>query len=1120
MHCPACQQQNPSDSRFCLECGGTLVPSCPRCEAELPPGAKFCNRCGIRVAAASPRAEPPDPRAYTPKHLAEKILSSRAALEGERKQVTVLFADVKGSMDLAERLDPEEWHAIMDRFFAILAEGVHRFEGTVNQYTGDGIMALFGAPIAHEDHAQRACHAALHLGRELRRHADELRVARGLNFAVRLGLNSGEVVVGKIGDDLRMDYTAQGHTVGLAARMEQIAAPDRAYLTEHTAKLVSGYFTLRDLGPTRVKGVAEPLGVYELEGAGPLKTRLEVSRRRGFSRFVGRTTEMATLEAALERALAGRGQVVGVVAEPGVGKSRLCHEFLEGCRARGLITYEAHGVAHGKAIPFLAILELFRSFFGITDRDRPDAAREKIAGRLLLLDESFRAELPMVFGFLGVPDLERPAPPPNPEDGQRRMFGLVKRVLEARGQREATVTLLDDLHWFDAASDAFLEPIVDTLAATRGLLLVNFRPEYRAGWMQKSYYQQLPLAPLGPEATRELLADLVGTDPSLAELGARICERTAGNPFFVEEIVQRLVEMGSVEGTRGAYRLARPVDSSVIPATVQAVLAARIDRLGDRERDLLQTAAVIGREVPETTLARAAGLSAPDLAGTLRSLVDAEFLYEQVTRPEPAYVFKHPLTQEVAYRSQLRERRARVHAAVARAIVDGHPDQLGEQAALVAHHWDAAGEGLEAVRWHRRAAEWVGANDPAEALRHWRRIREIAPSLGETPETIAMRIAAVVQILMQGMRLGLGEEEENALFAEGRELAERSGDRRLVVDLLGTYAARQVFSGAVGASLAAAEEALQLADEVGDTARRIIARQWSSIARAASGDCTGALGCFDEMLSLGREDPRLGVEFLGYSPYGWALAGRAMALAFLGRLREAETDGDRALELGRDRGEVHVVHMARISLARLRLQTGEHDAMLSHARDAVDIAERVASQSLRAQAYAALGVAHVARGEWGEGAAALELALRIAHEHRTMLFVEAGLLGSLAEARLGRGDGERARETAEEAIAAGRRRGTKLYEIIGHLALARVLVATRGAEARSAVEAALAAAVGLIGQTGAGGLAPDVHLVHAELARVLGDGATRTRELAAARELLVEMGAPLRAEQVARELGA
>jgi class 3 adenylate cyclase len=394
MSCPSCGFENTAGIKFCGRCGQPLQSACTRCGFENPPGFRFCGECG---ATLGERERPPapalpdrEPRDYTPKHLADKILQSKSALEGERKQVTVLFADVKGSMELAEQVDAEEWHAILDRFFQILADGVHRFEGTVNQYTGDGIMALFGAPIAHEDHAQRACWAALQLRDALRGFGQELRRERGLDFLTRIGLNSGEVIVGKIGDDLRMDYTAQGSTVGLAERVQQLAEPGKPYLSEETAGLVRGYFRLEDLGEFQVKGVAAPVRAYGLEGAGELRTRLDMARSRGFSRFVGRVDEMATLEGALHRAIEGNGQVLGVVGEAGVGKSRLCLEFVEQCRDKGMPVFDAHCPAHGKTVPLLPILELLRNAFGITPQDRDQAAREKIAGRLLLFDEAPR----------------------------------------------------------------------------------------------------------------------------------------------------------------------------------------------------------------------------------------------------------------------------------------------------------------------------------------------------------------------------------------------------------------------------------------------------------------------------------------------------------------------------------------------------------------------------------------------------------------------------------------------------------------------------------------------------------------------------------------------------------
>jgi class 3 adenylate cyclase len=448
-------------------------------------------------------------------------------------------------MELAGQLDPEQWHGIMDRFFHILAEGVHRFEGTVNQYTGDGIMGLFGAPIAHEDHAQRACYAALHLRDTLRTYSDELRLARGLDFAVRIGLNTGEVVVGKIGDDLRMDYTAQGFTVGLAQRMEQMAAAHSICVSEATARLAAGYVELRGLGSATVKGVGHPIPVFELVGVGRQRTRLDVARSRGLTRFVGRDTDLETLDAALEQARAGSGQVVGVVAEAGAGKSRLCFEFVERCRRRGISVNEGQCPAHGKTVPYLPVLELLRGIFDINDRDGEYDARRKIAGELLLLDATFQELLPLVFDLFGVPDPERPAPSMSPDARQRQLIAFVRHLTEARSQRELRVLHIDDAHWIDAASDAFLAQLVEAAGGTRTLLLVNFRPEYHADWMNRSHYRQLPLLPLGYDATEELLADMLGRHPSLAGLPERIHERTRGNPFFIEEVALSLVEKGA-----------------------------------------------------------------------------------------------------------------------------------------------------------------------------------------------------------------------------------------------------------------------------------------------------------------------------------------------------------------------------------------------------------------------------------------------------------------------------------------------------------------------------------------------------------------------------------------------
>ncbi|MGH7820085.1 MAG: adenylate/guanylate cyclase domain-containing protein [Candidatus Binatia bacterium] len=866
MKCDGCGFENPTGLPYCGNCGRSLGSGCPSCGFENPAGFRFCGRCS---APLSPRRAAPDPRAYTPKHLAEKILTARSALEGERKQVTVLFADVKGSMELADELDPEEWHGILDRFFQTLADGIHRFEGTINQYTGDGVMALFGAPIAHEDHARRACYAALHLQDELRRYAEELKRTRGLSFAVRMGLNSGEVVVGKIGDNLRMDYTAQGHTVGLAARTESLAEAGKVYLAQATAALVSGYFRLEDLGAFIVKGVHEPVRVFELQGVGALRTPLERSRARGFSRFVGRVDEMTALKAALGRALEGSGQVVGVVADPGLGKSRLCFEFTERCRARGITVYVAHGVSHGKLIPFLPVLELFRAFFRISEEDMDEAAREKIAGRMLLLDESLGDSLPLFFDFLGVPDPERPLAPMDPEARQRQLHATVKRVVQARSRREPAVVLLEDLHWFDGGSEGVLEVLVDAAGATRTLLVLNFRPEYHARWMQKSYYQQLPLVPLGPAAIEELLRDLLGSDPSLGKLPARIRERTGGNPFFIEETVQELAETESLEGAKGAYRLARSAASLALPATVHAVLAARIDRLGEREKHVLQTAAVIGRLFAEPVLRRVAGLADDGLAAALHKLADAEFVYEEALYPELQYVFKHALTQEVAYHSVLVERRKTLHERTAQAIETLCHDSLESHYGELAHHYKLSGNIAKAIEYLHLAGEQAGERSAnAEAASHLTAALGLLQKLPETRERDRreLSIQATLGAVLTAIK-GWAAPEKGRALERARDLCRRLEETRQLGPVLSNLFQFYVMQGRLQAADALAEESLRLAESLQDSGFLLSAHHSSGEVCHWTGRVARAQAHFERAIALYDSEQHRTIAWVGADPW-------------------------------------------------------------------------------------------------------------------------------------------------------------------------------------------------------------------------------------------------------------
>src|SRR5215211_5112227 len=1116
LQCPACGHVSREGARFCANCAEPLLQevACPRCGASNLPDQNFCDRCGKQLVKHR-EAPAPNPRSYTPDHLAEKIRTARGSLEGERKQVTVLFADVKGSMELEEGMDPEAWRRIMERMFTLMCEGVHRFEGMVNQFTGDGMVALFGAPIAHEDHAQRACYAALNLSDRLARYAEQLKREEGLDFSVRMGLNSGEVVVGAISADLQMDYTAIGHSVGLGRRMEQLAEPGKAYLTEHTAALISGYFELRDQGLLEIKGVRMPLRVYELAGTGAARTRLEVAGSRGFSRFVGRESELASLETALDRAVAGNGQVLGVVAEPGLGKSRLCYELAQRCRERGITVYEAHGVAHGKRVPWLVVLELMRGYFGIGEQDAAEAARDRVASKVLLLDEALSDALPLLFEFLGVPDPERPAPRMDPEARQRQIFATVRRLMHARSRREPTFILIEDLQWLDGSSEAFLKNLVEALPGTRTLLLVNFRPEYHAGWMQKSYYQQLPLPPLGARAIEELL----GPDPSLDGLSQLIAERTGGNPFFIEEVVKDLLDKGSLSGEKGAYRLARSVDDVTIPPTVHAVLAARIDRLPERDKAVLQSAAVIGKQFPQAVLRHATRLSGIELEDALRALAAAEFIYEESPYPAPEYAFMHPLTREVAHRSQLAEQRARVHRRVAEAIAELYPHKLDEQAALLAHHSEAAGELLVAAEWSARAAGWAGLSDPAAAAAHWRKVRTLIDTgLPENAETMTLGLTARIWTLRLAWRLGGTEDEAAAIFAEGKALAERAEDVRSLAMLTVAYAAVRGLTGHVEDWAELGAEALRLAERTGDRALQVAVRPPPTYALFMLGRLREALATIERGLELAAGDPRLGADTLFVSPYAWSIMTKSFLLAYLGRLKDAANGLDSAMQLARDQGDVEVLGYAHANRAWLARQTGEVESALGHARQAVDIAERMGNAYARTQAYSCLALAHVSHEEWDEAVEAGEQSLAISRERRTGLQFLPWTMATLGEAYLARGDGSRARTTAEDAVAFARERHLRLLEPITLLSLARVLLASEGARARAEVKASLSRALVLAKEMEARSEEPLVHVELAELARAIGDDAGREEELREAHRLFAEIGADRHKAALAREL--
>ena len=973
-----------------------------------------------------------------------------------------MFVDIVGSMDLAERLDPERWRGLLDRFFVIVSEAVLELGGTIDKFTGGGVMAIFGAPVSQEDHARRGCLAALGLHASLAPLAVEL-AGEGVELAIRVGLNSGEVIVGEIGDQGQMEFAAIGHSVGLAQRMESLAPAGATTLSARTAGLVRGEFELGELGEFEVKGSSVPQRVFELLGRASSRDRVEAAGAHGgLSRFVGRDRERAALGAALERGLAGEGQVVGLVGEPGVGKSRLAHEFAEHCAAEGISVQRARAVAHGREIPLLPVLELLRANLGVEDTDEPEVTRARITASLEVLDASFQQDLPLLFDFLGVPDPEQPADKVDPEARQRQLFSLVRRMMHARSRIEPVVALLEDLHWLDDASGAFLEEIVQASAGTRTLLILTYRPEYAGEALRGSHCEQLALRPLPKSAAGELLGSLLGEDRSLDGLADLIAARAVGNPFFCEELVAALAESGHLAGERGGYRLAKTLGKIVLPATVQATLAARIDRLEEQERELLQIASVIGYEVSESVLREVSSLPDGELGDVLRSLVSAELLSERMSDAGVTYEFRHPLTQEVAYRSQLTDRRQRLHREVALAIERLEPEKLDERAALIAHHWQAAGEALAAARWNVRAAAWIGHNDISQSLNHWRKVSELTAGLPESPETTGLALGACVWELDLGWRLGISEDEARAHYERGRELAQKSPDHTLLFLLVAAYTGVCMMAGNLREQGELADEVDRLSIEIGDPGLRMVALTILVYTRTLQGRLGESLRFAEEGIALADGDHALGGRLTMASPYAFCLMMKGQALCWMGNLEESGRTLELAQRIAGEQGDIEAQMATNVIQLLLSLYTGRTEQVLARAERVREIADRRGSALSRVWSLNSTAYAHLTLGETEQASVALEASIAIARESRTGLDWEALLLTRLSEAKLSLGDRHGSLQNAQQAVATATEKGNGVILPLSYRVLAEALLAgdypSETAAAREALEQAWAAA--------------------------------------------------------------
>ncbi len=1049
MKCPRCQHEIPADTSFCGECGARLAASCSACGATNPPTNRFCGKCGALLSTDLPggRFAPPD--AYTPRHIAERILSSRNALEGERKRVTVLFADMKGSMELLADRDPEEARRILDPVLERMMEAVHHYEGTVNQVMGDGIMALFGAPLAHEDHAVRACYAALRMQEGVRRYADDINRVHGLSIAIRVGINSGDVVVRSIGNDLQMDYTAVGQTTHLAARMEQMAEPGSILATINTMRLAEGYVKAEARGSHHVRGLEDPVIVFAITETGPVRWRLEAAAARGFTDFVGRDAELASIRRALEKAADRHGQVIAVVGDPGVGKSRLFHEVTRPERMSGWLVLKTGAASYGKATAYRPIIDLLRAYLDLHDHADPRDIREKVTAKILACGGDPATMAPPLWSLFEVPIDDPQWRALDPRRRRQQTMDAVRRTLLSESQARPLCLVFEDLHWIDTETQAFLDTFIETLPTARILLLVNYRPEYRHEWGSKTYYAQLRIDPLPARNAEELLRALLGDDPQLAPLRQLLIGRTEGNPFFLEESVRTLIEDGVLVGEPGGYRLRNLVQDIRIPPTVQAVLAARIDRLAPESKRVLQCGSVIGENVAVGLLRAVADLPEPELRECLARLRAAEFLYDINLFPETYYAFKHGLTRQVAYESLLRDRRRTLHARIVDAIERLYPDRLGEHVERLAYHarngelWEHA-----ARYFHQAGTKAFGHSANREAVVSFEQALEAVRHLPETAETQAQ--AVDLRIGLRNALTLLGEHERTlAHLREAQAIAERLGDRRRLGRVLSFEVNCLLLLGEHQRAIDSARRAREIAEELHDVPLRIVTDIYAGRAHLHLGEFVRAIDIFlDVLRALGDnlEHDHLGIPVL---PAVFARSHLVECLAQVGRFEESARYSHEAVSLAELENHPDTLLWAYHG-------AGVHHLIRGEARAAIDAFERAESvwrthdmPVYRPRISAELGLARALDGHAIDAIpivqqAAAEAAARRqpdSHSQALLLLAEIYLLAHrLPEAA----------ETATSALAQVRRQRARAHEARALRLLGDIATRQSPAEGRAA----------------------------------------------------------------------
>jgi len=1051
MKCPKCQFENPEGAKFCVECGNKIEIVCPNCSSVNSPSFKFCSECG-QILSIPPEAPPEDLsfdekltkiQKYLPKGLTEKILSKRDRIEGERKQVTVMFCDMVGFTPLSELLGIEDAYSIMDQVYEILIHKVHDYEGTVNEMTGDGIMALFGAPIALEDATQRAIRSSLAIHREMAKFSDKLKREKKDVPAIkmRIGIHTGPVVVGTLGNDLRVEFKAVGDTVNLASRMEGQAEPGTTYITEDTFKLTEGLFRFEGLGEREVKGKEEPINVYRAIAPSTRRTRFDVSADRGLTPFVGREREFELLLDGFERSKADRGQAISIMAEAGVGKSRLLYEFRKAVAHEDVTFIEGKCLSYSKGVPYHLHIDTLKANFDIREGDGDSVIREKVKRGLNILGADETSTLPYLLELLSVKNSGIDKIPMSPEARKDRTLEAINRIVLKGSEIRPLILAYEDLHWVDKSSEELLKYVLQSIPGARVLLIFTYRPGYVHTWGAKSYHSQVMLNRLSNRESLIMVSHLLGTEELDGDLEEFILEKTEGVPFFIEELINSLKDLKIIEREDNRYRIAKEIKEVIIPATIQDVIMARVDSLPQEMKGLLQTVSVVGRESSYNLIKRVTDLAEQELLSHLSVLKDSELLYERGIYPQSIYIFKHALTQDVTYDSLLLKRRKEIHEQIGTAIEALYQGRLEEHYELLAYHYARSANTDKAVEFLDLANQKaIRINAMGEAKAYFDEVMAHLDTLPETEENRQRRISLLVNQWDAFFLLFMTSEYYD-LLSRHEPMAIELGNQALLGALYSRMGNCDFGFGHFDQGIKTLTKAVELCKAAGnaeDAGYAYYSLEWNHLYR----------GHYDRVLAVKEELLRMMEQRFNPRWYVRGLCGASRACICLGRWDEAVEEAEKALKVAEESSDNSLVVWAVWTLSMAYTWKGDLGRAVEYGELAL---QKAVTPADKAWAQRGLGWALCRAGEANRGVELLAAALAIVRPSRHMP-TEISTTCILGAAYWLAGEDDKARQALEEGLEIADRCGARYYLGWAQRLLGEITLKTNPAQAAAHFE--------------------------------------------------------------------